>query len=382
MEAHNISEALQMILDGRGWTQDRLGSELDMDQPTVSRLIGGKRDLKINHAAALLARVGWKIRITPQNEESDPVKRREFIAAAASVTLIPTPTASPYGDAEYVQTLANRLTASEAQFGGTPLVSTALRHVQNAKGAIKGRDQRLQEAASNLARSASLILHDARLPREAEEVGSVGLTLARRANYVEGVAHSLENLCCFTTSVDSRRAAHYARRGLQLEEITTEHRARLNARLAVALGQSARVSGFNISESLSAIDAARELEGLSPITEAVIAANAGLSLAKVRNYERANMAFEDAVRMFENLPLFSANWRSRQILASLAAGQISTAADQIEGLSAVAPLVTSARLDGHVRQILTYANQWHRVPEMREAIGHLRSVATPAPRRT
>ncbi|TYK52340.1 helix-turn-helix domain-containing protein [Actinomadura decatromicini] len=382
MEAHNISEALKMILEGRGWTQGRLGSELDMDQPTVSRLISGKRDLKINHAAALLARVGWKIRITPESEESDPVKRREFIIAAASVTLIPTPTSSPYKDSTYVQMLANRLSTSELQFGGSPLVSTALRHVRNVKGAITSRDRALQQAASNLARSASLILYDARLPREAEEVGSVGLTLARRANHVEGVAHSLENLCCFTTSVDSQKAAHYARRGLLLEEITSEHRARLNARLAVALGWHARTSSFSISESLSAMDTARELDGLSPITKGVIAGNAGLSFARIRNYDRANSAFDAAVRRFEDLPLLAATWRGSQVLASLRAGQVSQAANQMEDLASIVPLVTSARSDRNVRQILTYANQWHRVPEMREAIGHLRSVATPAPRRT
>lgn len=312
--------------------------------------------------------------ITPVAKDRDPVDRREFLTVAASVAFVPSPTVSPYQDPDYVQALASRLESSKEQLGGVPLISTALRYVRRVEAVINSRDVALQRAASDLVRSASLVLYDARKLKLAEKVGNVSLTLARRAHYVEGTAHSYENLCFFTTSVDPVRAAHYAQRGLQVAELTEEHHARLNARLAVALSKKSPHAHRGSRLSQSAIDLARGFDALPQVTGAVITGNAALALAGLRRHQDADAAFTECLHLFEGFPLSRATWATQQVKASFSAMALPEAADQISSLVRIAPLVDSARLDSRLREILAISAPWSKVPEIQRAREQLRSV--------
>ncbi|WP_131740150.1 hypothetical protein [Actinomadura roseirufa] len=307
------------------------------------------------------------------------MKRREFMSVAATIAFVPTPVNDPYKDAEYVQGLADRLVDAHHLHGGVPLAATALRHVRKVKEAIGGEGHGLKVAASNLARSASLALWDAQQVENADHVGRMALVLARRANYVEGISHCFENLCVFTTLRDPVRAAHYAQSGLRSPGVTPEHEARLNARLGVALSWRTGGPGANAGASRTAIDRARAIDGLPPVANAVIAANAALSLASLRRYAEADAAFAAALGGFGDNPLLHATWLTQRIKASLRAGAYPAAADQAGRLAAVAPLVDSARLDRHLAEITTMIGPRSEVPELREARDRLRAVMPSRP---
>src|SRR2546426_101631 len=137
-------------MKSREWTQTELARELGVSQVWVSQVSREQRDTGIIKASRLLARVGWELRITPIGEEEDPVKRRSFIAAAASVTLVPSAKTGPYQDPDYLRALATQLLETRNEIGGVPLVSTAVRHLGKIGQAINVRDRNLQVAAAGL----------------------------------------------------------------------------------------------------------------------------------------------------------------------------------------------------------------------------------------
>ena len=202
MEAKNLPDALTLIKDQNGWTQDDLARELDLSQGMISLLINGKRDLAIGKLIRLLSRIGWEVRISPKAKENGPVERRSFLTIAASVAFVPAPKSTPYENPEFVRGLAERLSVSYEQLGGIPLASTALRHVKHIEGAINSRGRELQEAAAELARISSQVLYDAKRLDAATKTGILTLAFARRANFTQGIAWAYENLCVFTTSSD------------------------------------------------------------------------------------------------------------------------------------------------------------------------------------
>src|SRR5256885_13231846 len=108
MQARNLGEALEAIMNDRGWSQTRLGRELGVTQSWVSRVVNGKIDPRMRTATGMLAKVGWQVRISPKTEEDDPVNRREFVAGAASVLFVPSPKTTPFHDPSYVGLLTRR----------------------------------------------------------------------------------------------------------------------------------------------------------------------------------------------------------------------------------------------------------------------------------
>lgn len=303
------------------------------------------------------------------------MERRSFLTIAASVAFVPAPNSTPYKSPEYVRGLASRLAASREHLGGTPLVSTALRYVKCIEGAINSSDWNLQAAASELSRISSLVMRDAEKSREAGSIATLALAFARRANNPRSIAQNYENLSMLSTASDPVLAAHYARRGLEVPDLPKENKARLTARLGTALARDRRNARSAEKFSRSALETARTMDALPVDTAALVLASSGLSDANLKRYQEADSALTDAVRMFSDRPLLSADWRTRQIMATLTAGNVDRAAEQMTSLASVVPLVTSARLDKHIRDILAFSAQWDRAPEMRNAIGHLRSVA-------
>jgi transcriptional regulator with XRE-family HTH domain len=108
MEARNLPDALRLIMEQRGWTQLDLARELGISQPFVSNLLSGKRETGFTKAIQFFDRVDWQVRISPKSEDDDPVKRREFVTAAASVAFVPSSTVGPYQDPSYLRVLARR----------------------------------------------------------------------------------------------------------------------------------------------------------------------------------------------------------------------------------------------------------------------------------
>lgn len=373
MEVRTLADALRMIMRERGWSQTDLARELGVSQVWVSNVTRGQRDPGLARSAGYLARVGWEIRLCPARVEEDPVKRREFMAATASVAFVPAQKVGPFQDPEYVRMLASRLDLMRDEQGGVPLVSTAMRHVNHLRQAINSRDRNLQAAASDLARKAALVLDDARELDPADQAGALALTLARRADYVEGAAHSYENLCLFSSRRgDAGRAATYAGRGLQLPELPDEHRARLNVRLAAALS---RQKGYGFQrQTRAAMDEALGIDGIPPAATAVVAGNVGIAQGRLGLYEDAQKSLTEAVRIFRRTPLMYAAYLASQTKAALQAADPSMAADLMFRLARATPLVTSARVDKHVSDIMAASAQWAKVPEMRDARAQLSAV--------
>lgn len=380
MEARTLGEALRLIMKERGWSQTDLARELGVSQVWVSNVIRGQRDPGIARSTGYLARVGWDVRLCPARVEEDPVDRREFMAVAASVAFVPAPKIGPYQDPEYVRMLAARLDQLKDDQGGVPLVSTALRHVGHIRQAINSRNRDLHMAASDLARKASLVLFDARRLEAAEQVGGLALTLARRADYVEGAAHAYENLCTFCSRGDQNRAAAYARRGLQIPELPDENRARLNVRLSTAL---ARVKGRSSQRmTRAAMDEALGVDAVPPLATAVILGNVGIAQSRLGLHEEANRSLAEAVQRFNRTPHLHVLYLARQTKAALRAGDPLMATDRIYALARAAPLITSSRLDMHIGHILAASRQWEGVAEMRDARDQLREVTAASGRPT
>src|SRR5918999_6361542 len=119
MEARSLPEALKLIMNQRKCSQTQLSRDLGKGQSWVSEVISGKQATSFAKMIKLLDGVGWDAVIRPKPEVQDPVKRREFVAAAASVMFVPSPKTGPYQDAVYLRGLAKRVAADRYQNGGS-----------------------------------------------------------------------------------------------------------------------------------------------------------------------------------------------------------------------------------------------------------------------
>lgn len=373
MGVSQLGDAFTEIMRRNGWSGAALARRLGVSQPWVSMVLAGKRDPGLARSARLLRTVGWQLELVP-SEEDDPVKRRQFLASAASVALIPSPTSSsPYRDAAYVRLLADRLAHTEEQIGGAPLVGEALRHVQRIAPAALGNDTALQTAASGLARRAALVLHDTRHLDRAERVASLALTLADRAQDAYAQAHAYETLSLIRTYGGPRsRAAEYVRRGLALHDLDDATRAALLVRLARSLavlpGQERPVR--------RALDEAHALtDRLGPVDGADVMANSGIALSDLGQHAKGAANLLAAVTSVEaQSPLLVGLYRARLTKSAIQVGDVAGTVSGMDALALVAPLLTSRRMDIHVRHIFTDTRRWATVREVRHARERLREV--------
>jgi transcriptional regulator with XRE-family HTH domain len=360
-------------MKSREWTQTELARELGVSQVWVSQVSREQRDTGIIKASRLLARVGWELRITPIGEEGDPVKRRSFIAAAASVTLVPSAKTGPYQDPDYLRALATQLRETRNEIGGVPLVSTAVRHLGKIGQAINVRDRNLQVAAAGLARAVAHVLHDARLYGKAENAGNLALVLAQRAEHVDDTANAYELMCQVSSyRGDYRRAAMYAQRGLALPALTDESKARLSVRLGVSL---AKINSHGIErKSRHLLDAAHEFDCSSPATIAMITGSSGIVLSRFGRHEEAGDSLDEAVHYFEGIPLMRGLWLGESAQAAMRAADPAKAAAQMHALARISPLITSSHFERKVNEIIAGSARWVSAPEMRDAREQLRAV--------
>jgi transcriptional regulator with XRE-family HTH domain len=372
MEVRTFPDALKAIMANNHWTQSDLARELGVSQVWVSEVSRGKKDTTITKAIGLLARVGWEVRISPRAEE--PVQRREFMTAAASVIFVPSHKPSPYQDAEYVTTVADSLARNRYELGGVPLAPAAMSHISRIEKALDGtRDAALHQAASGLANQAALILYDAGKLAAADRASAFSLDYAVRANDVEGQARGYEGLSRISLyRGDFSRAVSYAERGLRLTHLSNSQRAALYMRL----GRSLALVPDQRAAARAALDQARTVGGLSPFGEAALIGDVGIGLGHLRVHrEAASLLSRAAEQIGQWSPLFQAQYLGRQIQTSLRAADPASAADRMSELARALPFVASARVNQRVREILATSAQWLKVPEIREAREHLRSVA-------
>lgn len=368
----SLGEAFGEIMRRNGWTGAALARRLNVSQPWISMVLAGKRDPGMRRSADLLRTVGWDLELVPS--EDDPVKRRQFLASAASVALIPSATAAnPYRDAAFVRLLADRLAHTEEQIGGAPLVAEAVRHVQHIAPAAHGTDGRLQAAASALARHAALILHDTRHLDHAGRVAALALQLAERAGDTHGQAHAYATLAHIRTYGGPRsRAAEYVRRGLALPDLDDTTRATLLVRLARSLAVLPRQE----RPVRRALEEAQGLaDRLSPIDGAEVLANSGIALSDCGLHLQGASDLRAAITSVEaQSPLLVGLYRARLTKSAIQAGDVGAIAAGMDALALVAPLLTSRRMDIHVRHILTDTRRWVSVQEITDAREQLREV--------
>lgn len=364
MGVRSLGEAFGEVMRRHGLTGAALARRLGVSQPWVSMVLAGKRDPGMARSADLLATLGWDLELVPSEE--DPVKRRQFLASAASVALVPsTGGASPYRDADFVRLLADRLAHTEEQIGGAPLVGEALRHVQHIAPAVSGTDTRLQAAASLLARQAALILHDTRDLDRAERVADLARRLGARAGDHQAQARAYATLSLIRTYGVRGRAAEYVRRGLALPELDDATRAALLVRLARSL---AVLPGQERAVRRALDDAQDVVEKLSPVDGAEVMANSGIALADCGLHAQGAVDLRAAITSVESQsPLLVGLYQARLTKSAIQAGDVAAMVAGMGALALVAPLLTSRRIQLHVGHILTDTRRWVSVREITDA---------------
>lgn len=384
--ARDLGEAFGLIMKSRGWSQGDLARELGISQPWVSQIVRGRRDCRLNKAVQLLARVGWELHITPKsgkgNAEDDPVRRREFVAGAASVFFVPSPKTTPFHNSEYINMLTERTTRINLEIGGDSVVASVLSNARKVGSASLSGGRDLQSAAARFMCRASYVVRQAGRADDAVKLANQALTRAQRANDQNGQAQAFYALAFATGrrqharfvngfKANSGKVAMYAQRGLGLPEITDHARAYLRVCLARGL---ANVPG-NERQAREEIERVLSIDGLSPLSRADLMGIAGNALRDARAYPQALTMLGDAARLSEPLsPFYQAVYLGDQTLIALNDRQPSRAAELMENLSYVIPLINSTEIERQAEHLLQAARPWETVPEIRDARARLQSV--------
>lgn len=381
MEAHSLPEALNLIMEQRGCSQSQLGRDLGKGQTWVSETINGRRGLDFAKVINALACVGWEVVIRPKRpkrEKLDPVKRREFVAAAASVMLVPSPKVGPYEDPANVRELARRIARARHEHGGGATAATAMRHVRRIESAVAGRDRQLQEAASELAAEAIWTLKDAGRFDAGENVGRLALELAKLSKSPDAQSCAYSALTAVNYERGSAdRALTYARDGVRLREVPEAQQAWMRLRRARTLAQ---VSGQQHAsrdelESVRAPLEDRGFLGQSLLDAADMMMTIGITLNRIGGYAEAHNTLDQAIVLLNgSSPYLESRLLAQDVIAALGMSQLSLAADRMLALARVAPLVDSRRLDGYLRDVLTESATWGSVPDIRAARDQLKAL--------
>ncbi|MEU8355643.1 helix-turn-helix transcriptional regulator [Nonomuraea sp. NPDC048882] len=362
-------------MEQRSWTQTQLAKQLGVSQAWISKVCRGVADTGLARAQELLSRVGWEVRFSPSVEE--PVERREFLAAAASVVFVPsTANADPYLDHNYVRTLTDSLARSRYELGGMPLISRALVHTRHV-GALRisSLSTQLQEAASDLMYQVSVTLYDAGQLAQSEHAGTVALELAHHAQDFPAQARAYDALSRVALyRSDSTRALQYAQRGLRIPDLPASRASSLYMRLGRAL---VSIRGHD-RDARNALETALDAHGLSPFAEAALGGDVAIGLSQLGEYDHANVLLRKAAdAMGQYSPLFQAQYLGRQAQTAIRAGRPGLTAEYMGTLTRALPFISSARVNTRVREILNRTKQWERIPEVHIARERLHGMLAP-----
>lgn len=385
--ARNLREALKLIMESHGWPQSRLARELGVSQPWVSDIVRGAHDCPFGKAVSLLAKVGWEVRITPKVDggeaEDDPVKRREFLAGAASVGFVPSPKTTPFHDPFYVNQLAQRITQAHYQTGGSSMTATLLHQARKINSASVSGGRELQSAASEFMRRGSYILRQAgrsdistRFANSAVRHASQATDPDKQAEAYFALIHATtfngHDGSLSTAGKGGSGAVVLARRGLEVPGVGDLPRADLNVCLACGL---ANVPG-NERQARIALKKALSIDTGPAVDRAVIIGHAGNALRDMGERREALKLLEDAIRQCAPHSHFNhAQYLCDQIMITLAMREPERAASLMNDLSYVVPFVDSARVDRQVEHVLRSAKPWATVAEVRDARTRLQSVS-------
>jgi transcriptional regulator with XRE-family HTH domain len=382
MHARDLGEALTLIMEERGWTQTRLGRELGKDQPWVSRVARGVYDPGTRAARALLAKVGWELRIAPKTEEDDPVKRREFVAGTASVLFVPSPKTTPFHDPSYVGLLTRRTARINNEIGGDSLSATLLAQARKIQAASTAGGRELYLAASEFLRRGAYVLRQAGNTDAALKFAENALVHARRAGNSDEQAaayFALGFICGFKGNHgitnafkgSAGQAVMFAQRGLRLPDITDESRAFLNACLARGF---ANTPGHE-RQARTAIEQVLSIDSLAAVERADVMGIAGNALRDARAYREALELLDDAARLSAPVsPFYQAVYLADQVQIALSTREPSRAASVMQTLAYVVPLVDSTEVTRQVQHILNLSKPWATAPEIRTAREQLQAV--------
>ncbi|HEU5159283.1 MAG TPA: helix-turn-helix transcriptional regulator [Streptosporangiaceae bacterium] len=383
MEARSLPEALKLIMEQRGCSQNQLARDLKKGQPWISNVIRGKAGLEFARVIKILSRVGWEVVIRPKSENSEPVKRREFVAAAASVMFVPSPKVGPDQDPAYVGELARSVQSGRYALGSGAIAATAIRHIQRiVPTAMGSRDRALHEAASELAVQTVWTLSEARRLDAGENIGKLALKLAQlsKSPGVQSRAYGALAQTKIERHKAQRqpdRALMYAREGMKVREVSDVRQAWMRLRKGWSLAQ---VRG----QEKQARDEIENVRGLlqdsrgfgqSPVSVADMTGCIGLALNDLGAHEEAQTTLNEAVALLGNsAPDLQSHFLAQQIIAALKTSQVSLAANRMLHLARVAPLVNAPRLDEDLQAVLALSATWSTVPSVRDARDQLKTV--------
>jgi len=363
MELQELPDALKMIMKEQELTQKQLGKVWGRTQAWVSLVALGKQDVGFNKLRDLLGRVGYEVVIRRKSDEAE-VKRRSFLANVATVTLLPSANGHPYRDPEYVTLLSERVERSLYGSGGLTTIPDAARHLRRVQSTVTGsKDARLLSAASSLARQISLVHYDARQISHAQEAGKLAVAFAQAAKNPGQQVSALNVMSVlYSYEGDGHRGQQYARQALTIPDIPPEEEAVAYTRLGRALGLL-----HEKRHSAMALDRAQEIaSGLPGVQRARLIGGVGISLHDQGEWEAAQDTLEEAVKgVSPASPWLAANLMARQVQSALRASQPLRAVELMDTLGRVAPLVSSARLDEYLTEIMALSTPWRNVPEVK-----------------
>jgi transcriptional regulator with XRE-family HTH domain len=378
MESRGVPEAVKAIMQTHGWSQSQLARELDVPRDWISKIKRGDRDPSIGRLSRLLAGIGWEVVIRPEREKT-PVKRREFITAAASVTFVPSPKVGPYENPTKVRELARRLFRAEHEHGGGAIAATAMRHIQRIAPALESRDRQLQEAASEVAVEAVWALNDERRFDAGENIGRLGLELAKRSKSPNAQSCAYSALTAINIERGrADRALMYAKKGLRLPEVPAGQQAwmRLRQSWSLALVRGRENASREELENLQGPLRGHGFPDQSLFEIANMMGVTGIVLNGMAAHVDAYCILDEAVaQLGDSSPYLQSRFLAQQVIAALGMSEPSLAADRMLALANVAPLVNSRRLDGYLRDVLSKSGGWVTVPEIRDARDHLQHLA-------
>jgi transcriptional regulator with XRE-family HTH domain len=375
MEARSVPEAFKLIMKRRGCSQNQLARDLGKGSGWVSDVMNGKAGREFARMIDILAGVGLEVVIRPKTEKWDPVKRREFVAAAASVMFVPSPKTAPYEDPTYLRELTRRVATDRNERGGAPGVSSAMRHIRQIRSAVDSRDKELHAAASGLAVESVYTFNDADRFDVGQKVGELALELAQLSQDADTQSRALSVLArVHYHRGDGAMAVKYAQRGAKLQDVPLRQRTWLKLRHGWSLSM---VNGQE-NEARNALDDVQRF--LADVPEASLDSgdlmgSVGRAFYDLGEYRRAQACLEEAMQLLGgSSPQRHGIFLARQIAASLRAAQPEFAADRMLSLARVVPLVNSAQLNNNVKDVLAASHPWRVVPEVRAARAQLRAV--------
>ncbi|MEV4397617.1 hypothetical protein [Nonomuraea sp. NPDC049607] len=145
--------------------------------------------------------------------------------------------------------------------------------------------------------------------------------------------------------------------------------------LHMRLGRALACVDGDQREAREALDRALGTSGLSPFAEAALGGDVAIGPSRLGHYAQADRLLREAAEaMARWSPLFRAQFLGRQTQTAVRADKPALAVHHMHSLTRALPFVSSPLVDTRVTEILTATAKWDRIPDVRTAREHLRSM--------